>query len=273
MLSASRALRLNAHTSPPLPQPPELAPLWEWGGGITPRQGELIMIAGRPGSQKSGFALFWVAQMGLPALYFAADMTPYEATTRLAAMKTRESSQSIGQRIEAGGTDRYVDALNDSKITFAFGSPILWHDIEDNINAWVEMYNEFPPVIVFDNLMDFAGAEADYQMQMQVMQDLTSLSRTTGSTVIVLHHAKDIDGHDSGLPPNSSQIKNRLGEKPQLTLTVALATQVGCELRVAVVKNRNGSADPGALSYIRLKAMPEYTRFEPGPSEWYGPRY
>lgn len=228
------------------------------------------MIAGRPGSQKSGFTLYWVRQMNLPTLYFSADMTPMEAVTRLIAMETGESSDSVSRRIEAGGSDSYVEALSGSNLEFAFGQPITWEDIQANLDLWVEARNEYPAVIVIDNLMDVEGAETDYHVQSQLMQDLTALSRDTGSTVIVLHHASDKGASMVGAPPARSEIKNGLGEKPQATLTVALARDLGVELRVAVVKQRNGRDDPAAKSYVRFKAQPELTRYGPGPHEWYG---
>ena len=101
MLTAKRAFGLNARSAPLLPKVPELAPLYDWGAA--PRVGQVIMIAGRPGSQKSGFALFWVRQMGLPTLYMSGDMTPFEATSRLVGMETRLELEEIEERIDGAG--------------------------------------------------------------------------------------------------------------------------------------------------------------------------
>lgn len=162
----------------------------------------------------------------------------------------------------------YVEALQDSNITFHFGQPITWKSIEDNLDAWVELYNAYPAVIVVDNLMDVEGCEADYKLQTLAMQDLASLARATGSTVIVLHHASESGVVEPGLPPARSAVLNKLSQKPELMLGVSLATRIGCELRVAVTKQRDGRSDESAQNYIRLKAIPEHTRFEPGPAEW-----
>lgn len=267
LLNATRALKLHGESAPLLPRVPQLEPLYQWG--MEPRQGQFIEIAGRPGSQKSGFVLFWVAQMGLPTLYFSADMTPMEVVTRLAAMETGEDSASISRRIDAGAASEYERALMPSQIEFAFGQPITWVDIMSHIDLWVEVNNSYPPIIVIDNLMDIEGCEGDYQAQTQAMQDLTGLCRDTGSTVIVLHHASDKGDSMVGAPPARKEIKNGLAEKPQLVLTVALSTEIGAELRVAIVKQRSGRSDPAARSYVRLKARPELCRFEPGPREWY----
>lgn len=262
MLTASRALALNAQAAPLLPQPRSLGPLWDWG--CKPRQGQLIMIAGRPGSQKSGFALFWVAQMGLPALYFSADMTPFEATSRLVSMTTGETTEEVEDNWGTRSDD-YIQALKGAPIQFSFGSPITWQGVADELEAYMELYNSLPSILVFDNLMDIEGCETDYQAQSAAMQDLTTLSRETGCTVIVIHHATDKSSEaqvDPGKPPARREIKNGLAEKPQLTLTVALEPTFN-EFRIAVVKQRGGRGDAAGMDFVRLQAFPELTRFAP----------
>lgn len=261
MFSAKRALLQNIKSAPLLPQVPELEPLWRWG--LRPRQGNLIMIAGRPGSQKSGFALFWARRLNLPTLYFSADMTPFEASTRLASMNLGLSTEMV----EGMPVERVADALASSNIHFAFESPITWPNIEDELEAYVEVYNEYPKVLIIDNLMDVEGGEADYTAQMQIMQDLVGLNREIGSTTFVLHHTTD----GSYVPPNMPQprreIKNKLGEKPQITLTVALdPTPIAPEthlFRVGGVKQRSGRQDPNADEPIVLRAKPGITSFSP----------
>lgn len=267
MLTAKRAFALSAASAPLLPQPDSLAPLWG-KLGAKPREGDLVMIAGRPGHQKSGFAMFWVAEMKLPTLYVSGDMTAFEATSRLASMRTGETAEEV----EAGwltdeGRQRYGDALRDVDFTFSFGSPITWAAIEAELDAYVELHNVLPKILVIDNLMDMEGGESDYTAQTAIMQDLTGLSRETGITVIVLHHATDKGARaqsDPGLPPPRGEIKNGLSEKPQLIFTVAFYDELApARLRVACVKQRSGKADASAATWVELRAFPEVTRFEP----------
>lgn len=221
------------------------------------------MVAGRSGSQKSGLALFWVAQMGLPTLYITGDMTPFEATMRLAGMELLETSDEIERGLAGGDRDRYLHALDDSNIVLAPMSPITWEGIDAELSAWVEVYNSFPPVIVVDNLMDVAGAEQDNAAQKEAMQNLSSLALATGATVIVLHHATDKSDRarsTPGYPPSRAEIQNDVSAKPQLILTIALHDESG-EARLAVVKQRSGRSDPGAEHMIRLRIWPQYTRF------------
>lgn len=255
---------MSAASAPLLPQPPELKPLWDWG--CQPRHGQLIMIAGRPASQKSGFALFWAAKMGLPTLYFSADMTAFEATSRLTSIYTGETSDEVEQGWFSGeNAGEYLNALSGSRIDFSFGSPITWRGIELELDAYMELNNRYPEVIVIDNLMDIEGCESEYQAQQAAMQDLTALSRDLNATVVVIHHATDKSYEaqsDPYKPPARKEIKNGLAEKPQLSLTVALEPDWN-EFRVAVVKQRSGKADAAANNIVRMQAYPDRTSFGP----------
>ena len=223
------------------------------------------MIAGRSGTQKSGFALYWVAQMNLPSLYFSADMSAFTASSRLASMATGDTTEMVEAGMKAGGKhrDRYLNALADSNITFSFGSPIKWSSVDEEMEAYVELWNRYPEVIVFDNLMDFNNAESDYTEQMAVMSNATELARSTGATVILLHHASDKSWEaksDPWAPPSRDQVKGGLSEKPELSLSVAL-DPTSLEYKVACIKQRMGPCDPTARSYVSLRCEPDKTRF------------
>ena len=139
------------------------------------------------------------------------------------------------------------------------------------LQAYMEMWNTFPPIIVIDNLMDIQDCESDYQAQQEAMQWITALGRDTGSTIIVTHHATDKTGSDIEHPPARREIKNGLSEKPQLILGVSLyggedngnGLTIPAEARIAVLKQRTGKSSPDGTRYERLRAYPEYTFFGP----------
>jgi len=223
------------------------------------------MVAGRSGTQKSGFALYWVAQMNLPSLYFSADMSAFTASSRLASMATGHTTEMVEAGMAAGGASRqrYLDALADSRITFSFGSPITWRAVDEELEAYVELWDAYPEVIVFDNLMDFDNAESDYTEQMAVMSNCTELARATGATVIILHHASDKSWEaksDPWAPPSRDQVKGGLSEKPELSLSVAL-DPTSLDYKVAVIKQRMGPCDPTARSFASMRCEPDKTRF------------
>ena len=262
MLSAARSLSLNIESAPPLPRVEELESLYRLG--VQPRQGQLIMIAGRSGCGKSSFALWWSTQMNLDTLYLSADMSGYTASIKLACMQLgveERVAEEMWKRPE--GRQEILDALEPLNTTFSFGQPITWWAVDEEIEAYVELHDKYPDLIVFDNLMDIEGCESGYAEQMAAMQSLSDLTRFTGSTVIVLHHASDGQGEGHGdpfAPPARFQIKNKLGEKPELTLTVGLNPRDQC-FKIAPVKNRMGFQDLTGNTVAHLRAIPEHTRY------------
>lgn len=263
MLVPSRALRLNANSGKPLPYVEDLKNLYDIG--FAPRHGQLIMVAGRSGSQKSGFVMWWVDQMDLPTLYFSGDMSAFTASARIASTRCGMPTDEIEGVLDRDDEikDALLRNLAESKVQFSFGSPITWRAVDEEIRAYVEVYNAYPSVVVFDNLMDFDGAEADYSAQMETMQYLTEFCRETGSTVIVMHHASDkaMDPRRPWKPPARNEIKGGMAEKPEVALGVAL-DNASLDFNIAVLKQRMGSQDPSGEQYVALKCIPELTRFE-----------
>lgn len=264
MLRPDRALSLNSESGRLLPKVDAFSALYDYG--MAPRHGQVIMIAGRSGSQKSGLALWWIDEMNLPSLYFSADMSAFTASARLASKRTGLTTEQVERAMAAGGEAREqcLAALEDSNITFSFGSPITWRAIDEELTAYVELWDRYPDVIAFDNAMDFEGAESDYSAQMEVMQGVTELARETGSTVIIMHHASDKSWDartDPWSPPSRDQVKGGLSEKPELSLSVALDPNT-LAFHVAVIKQRMGPQDPTAKRWKTLRCIPELTRFE-----------
>src|SRR5690606_26096322 len=129
----------------------------------------------------------------LPTLYFSADMSAFTASARLASMMSGKRTEEIEEAMALGGGERFEieEALRplEDTYTFSFGSPITWGQVDEEIAAFVEFNDEFPQVMVFDNLMDIEGAETDYSGQMEAMGYIMELARLTGALCLVLHHA------------------------------------------------------------------------------------
>ena len=263
MLSGLRSLTMSIQSAPSLPRIPELEAVYRMG--VKPSQGEFIMVAGRSGSQKSGFAIWLCQKWNLPTLYFSGDMSGYQASVRLACSILGLTTDEVEERLAAGGrrAAEVSAALAECNVDFSFG-PIRWRNVEAELDAYVEMHNAFPKLLVIDNAMDVEGAESDYQEQMAVMQDLSELSRMTGATLLVLHHATDKSWDaksDPWRPPSRDQIKGGLAEKPELILTVAI-DPTSHDFNVACVKQRMGPSNATGGTYATLAARPAMTRFE-----------
>ena len=217
------------------------------------------MIAGQPGSQKSSFALWWVASMNLPTLYFSADMASHTAITRLAATITGDAVEEVAEGLAGAGDAFYADALSSSKVRFCFDPNPTLDTIYGELEAWVELADAYPSVIVIDNLMDvLADGDGELQAQRAVLLEAKTLARETGAAVVILHHMSEQAGHPE-MPAARRHIQNKLAQTPELILSVALDVD---EFKVSVVKHRNGRQDASAQQFIRLRSRPERNRFE-----------
>jgi KaiC/GvpD/RAD55 family RecA-like ATPase len=262
VLTVDRALALSWKAGPELPRIPALTSLYQHG--VRFRQGETVMIAGRPGSQKSGFALWLAVNFGLPTLYCSADMSSFTASTRVAGMQLGMSTEQVEQAMAAGGLKRQMvmDSLKGLPLTFSHDSPITWSGLDQELKAYIELNDRFPQLMVIDNLMDIEGCETDFAEQQKAMAEITALSRNTGATIIVLHHAQENAQTDPAQPPSRGEIHNKVAQKPELVLTVGLDPHSHA-YRVACVKQRMGACDPSAKDYSTLQAYPDSTRFGP----------
>lgn len=262
MLTAGRSLTAASRGGKPMPHIADLADLYS--RGLYLRHGQVVMISGRSGSGKSLLAMWLCLQWNVPTLYFSADMSEQTAAIRVASSITGETFTQV----EAGMNNpekrrEYQERLSDVRMTFSYRAPISWHKIEEEIDAYVELWDAYPEVIVIDNLKEMEGAESEYQGQMDAMAGLTDMARATGSMVIVLHHATDKswDAEKQPFrPPSRNEIKNGLSENPEVSLSVAL-DPIKREFNIAIVKQRDGFMDPTARHWDTLRADATRARF------------
>ena len=217
------------------------------------------MVAGMPKAGKSNWAMWWVAEMNLPTLYFSADMSQHTATTRLASWATGHTVQTVEDGLSGPGLDFYTDALQRSRIQWCFDSSPATEDIMEELDAYVEAHDAWPQVIVIDNLMNVQASE-EFAGQQFIMSELHSLARLTGATVIVLHHCSEAGQSDVTLPPPRKAIMNKVSQLPEIVFTVAL-DPASSQFRVACVANRSGKGDATGKSYITLRSEVERCQF------------
>lgn len=228
---------------------------------VTPRRGALVMVYGIPGSGKSTFALWWTYRMGVPALYFSADMDAFDAITRTGALATGHEVSFVANAISSGGMGYIEDEVSDIPIQWCFDSGPTLMDVAAELDAYIELWDRYPSVIVIDNLLNIEGETEEEQAGLKfIMKELHRLAHETGCAVIVLHHARE-EGSPSRPAPRSA-IQGKVSQLPELILSVALDQDDGSYM-VAPVKNRSGKQDPTGATFIRLQADPERASFAP----------
>lgn len=258
-LSASKSLTHGKRAGAPMPRIDALSELQDGWFEFQFRASELTMVAGQPGSQKSGFALWLCSQFNLPTLYFSADSSSFTASTRLAAAYTGDQIKAVAHALSGGGAGYYEDVLDESPVRFCY-DPNPTHDvIYAELNAWVEAWDSFPDVIVVDNLMDVAGGgDSEFAAYKDVLMGLKKLARETEAMVLVLHHMSET-GTDSSKPAPRKSVMGKANQTPENVLSIALA---GNDFLVSVVKHRSGPGDATAGRFVTLAAHPDRNQFE-----------
>lgn len=226
--------------------------------GIRPRRSTVTMIAAVPGSLKSMLTLYWVARMGLPALFFSADTDSYETMKRASAMVTGLTQAEVERDIASGNREAYTEQLRDLNIRWVFESDPSYSDLILETAAYAEVFGQFPAVIIIDNLMNVVGEnENEWGSMRDTTKALKRLVRITDAAVFVLHHMSEQE-KDHGTPPARRRLQGKVSQLPEVILSLAL---VGDELRICAVKNRFGPGDASGEKYVTIWAAPERCTF------------
>lgn len=242
MKRLSRSVRLKRMGGRPLPTVLQSFP----GQNIYIRRSEVTMIAGQPGAGKSLLAHWhakaWAQDHDLKGIYFSADSSELGMAARTLSMvmvnlPVREAEQMIENDDEWALS--HMTKVNN--LFWSFEEDLSYENINDEIQAFVELWGVCPDFIVVDNLTDVEGQSDDeWATQRRAMKALTQLARKTDAAVIVLHHTTEDDRMKEDPCPPRKAIQGKCSQKPALILTVA---DKGQRRPVACVKNRYGQSD------------------------------
>lgn len=247
MFRASRSVALAGKTGEPLPRA-EFLRDW-YAAEERPNEfyrGTLVMVAGMPAAYKSMFTLHLVHSLNLPTLYVSADSDAATQIGRLTAMITGHSTSSARHHIatDPDYAERVTKELESSNVQFSFDSNPEYWDIEDEINAWVELYDMYPEVIVIDNLRNvYSGQDNEHGGYKAIQQKLVDLSRDTGACIITMHHMKEGNGRKSTDPAPRNAIDGMISQLGDMILSVAREED---QFRMVAVKNRHNVDHPEA---------------------------
>lgn len=218
--------------------------------GIHVRRSEVTMIAGQPGAGKSLLAL-WLAvhwaQEGLRGIYFSADSAELGQAARALSMVMMGLSVSDAEKMLESDDEWAIDGISKiNNLYWSFEDDLSYENINDEIQAFIELWGVCPDFIIVDNLTDVEGQSDDeWATQRRALKALTQLARRTDAATLVLHHtSEDPRQKEDPCPPRSS-IQGKCSQKPALILTVA---DRGNRRPVACVKHRYGQSDKSGHS-------------------------
>ena len=221
---------------------------------IVIRRAEVSMFAAAPGAGKSTLALALALKMKVPTLYISADTNAHTMAMRLASMISGKSQTDVEHLLKSDVGWTQAVLAKSSHIVWSFDSSPTLQDIDEEVQAFEELWGCPPTCIIVDNLMDVAtdGGE-EFASMRAIMKELKYLARATNAAVIVLHHTSEAVAGTPCQP--RSAIQGKVAQLPALICTLGV---VGTSMCVAPVKNRYGRADANGTLMTWVAFNPEY---------------
>ncbi|WP_367137969.1 AAA family ATPase [Saccharothrix sp. HUAS TT1] len=240
--------------------------------GVRFLRGQLVLIAAGPGCGKSGLALTLSLKSRLPSLLFSADSDAFTQLQRSISIETGvplSTAADIARAPELPGEVRA--ALGNIPLRIDYDASPSTDDIEEIVEAYWELYGEYPTIITVDNITNVRTEDAEGSEALEILMDyLHGMARATGACVIGLHHVTG-EFNNSDKPIPLSGVKGQIGRVPEMILTLHKPREgVLC---VSPVKHRGGKADPSGQTYAELRfegdhmAITDFA-FHYGGDEW-----
>jgi KaiC/GvpD/RAD55 family RecA-like ATPase len=221
------------------------------------RRGQLSLLVAGPGAGKSIIAQYMLSvgdkKDTNSVLYFCSDTPPDIMMKRAGSIVTGYDQSEVARLMEIGASAHIESQIlkKTGHIEWEFRSHITPDYVLERIKAYIEMHDAFPEIIVVDVLRDLSDAEdAD---EFRALEDtsvfLRDLAAETGAAVMALHHVNGEYEEGSTVVPLKG-VRGRVSKTPSLILT--LHRPEDSEIRVSIVKNRNGQASASGKLFARL---------------------
>lgn len=225
---------------------------------IVIRRAEVSMFAGVPGAGKSTLALAIALKSRVPSLYISADTNAHTMAMRLASMISGKSQGEVEYLMNSDPGWTRATLQRGSHIVWSFESSPTLQDIDEEVQAFEELWGCPPAAIFIDNLMDIAtdGGE-EFASMRAIMKELKYLARATNAAIVILHHTSEAVPGDPCQP--RSALQGKVAQLPALICTLGV---VGTSMAISPVKNRYGRADANGGLLTWLAFNPEYMYME-----------
>jgi KaiC/GvpD/RAD55 family RecA-like ATPase len=207
-----------------------------WDIKVEPRKGQLFILLGPPAVGKSLFALNWLlylARNGEHSVLISLD-------TDLATQSERALSILSGfparltKVLPVEWFRGYTRLLERCSV---YDVNVRTDEINEIVMAETDYWGEPPAVVVVDNLANIVP-NVDYGAYRKCIIDLLHIARRHKSLVLVLHHVQ------KGVELPTLHSGQFAGEQ-DAEVVLGLSRMTDSLLRLSVLKNRNGKADPG----------------------------
>lgn len=216
-------------------------------------RGQLVLVSAGPGAGKSALTLTLVVKSGASCLYFSADSDAFVQLSRALSIITGEPLEDTYQAVRDNTLTHYESALSRVPVRFNFDANPSLEDIENNVEAFLEIYGEYPQIIVVDNITNCrtggANDEDPFSGLESLMDYLHTMARATGSCVFGLHHVTG-GYNNSDRPIPLTGVKGQIARVPEMVLTLHKPTPD--HICVSKVKDRGGKVDTSGWTFTSL---------------------
>lgn len=192
-------------------------------------------------------------------MIFSADSDAFTQMTRSISMLTDiPLTSSTEMVLQETIPDDIVDMMSSVPLRIDYESSPSPDDIEEILEAYWELFGEYPTLIVIDNITNVSGVgseEDNYSTGLEGLMDyLHAMARETAACVIGLHHVLgEYNNGDKPIPLNG--VKGQIGRVPEMILTLHKRklddeTMILC---ISKVKIRGGQPDPTGMTWAELE--------------------
>jgi len=228
---------------------------------LKPRAGNLMAVAAASGVGKSMFALSWAALLHQPALYVSLDTTLDDQAARWAALDSQRTTDELYSDMEFFRSK--VKELERTMPLRFCDSTYSLKQIDHLVVAETEFWGQPPVLTIVDNVADLLEEEESASEYHRVFGGLRKIAKERRTLVVALHHLRR-------KPPRFGQQEVDQGAKPvmktdilyggdrEVQYLLGLWRPRNDQLRVSVLKNRMGMADPSSNINVTLRA--DYSR-------------
>lgn len=219
---------------------------------IRPVPGTLVIALGAPGACKSLSALVWgveLAKVGDPVRLISLDTDPLTQGLRVVANLTGHRVDHLAQEPKA-----WASMLRKQRLPVrVIDTPISPEDVDEILQADTEYFGKPPAICVVDDMRQVVRSP-DYTTFEVGFNAIHRAARRNHTVVLALHHVHRGDSAAGKEPIHLSD--GKYGGEYEAEIVLGLWRPIPTTLRVGILKNRFGLADPGGEVYVDLEVDP-----------------
>jgi hypothetical protein len=203
------------------------------------------------------FARNLVVKTKVPALFLSADSDEYTVKTSVLGCITGTPLFEIEKNLrDDSWEDYYSEQLHQADhVEFSFQSSIDIDWVVEKMNAYAEIYGDYPKLLVIDNLGDMITEDGgDIYIELRrICRELRAIARNTNCHIFTLHHLTG-EYEDGTKTVTLKALEGKVGKVVENVIGLNWSDSSGTNVTMSVPKARGtkrGMVVPISLDYTR----------------------